>query len=403
MPVTRDLLRGTARLAFDTVGGVTTTVEQMHETIARLPAPWAAAPAAPTRAHGLVAAGVYSTVRGVNGLVGAAVDRSLALWPDAVGEARESGVEVSIAAALNGARGDHLEATGNPLAIPMQLRTATTPLALESGRLQCALPAVSPHLVVLVHGLGLSERDWWRRGRASIGDRLEAGLGWTPLYLRYNTGRHISTNGQELATLLEQLCAAWPVPVASLTLVGHSMGGLVIRSACWYAEARGLGWLGQLARVACLGSPHHGSMLAKAGHTVDALLRRVPYVAPFAFGERLSAGVADLRHGDLLDEDWAESPTGLLSEDRRRPVPLTPGVAWYFLAASVGRHERDPLGDALGDLLVRLGSASGHHDDDLRRLAVEPDNCRVFHERNHFDLLDDERVHRQLLDWFGDA
>ena len=389
----RESVRGAVQLVFGSVDAITSTVEAMHETIARAPMPWAGQPETPTRAHGIIAASVYSTIRGVNGGIGRVLDRSLALLPDTVDPAAGGDKETRSIAAVNGVLGDRLEDSANPLATSMTLRTADEALSLTAHGLQQSIPRATANVVISVHGLCLSELNWWRRDHPSIGDRLQEELGWTPLYLRYNTGRHISSNGREFADLLERLCRAWPVPIESLTLIGHSMGGLVIRSACWYATQAGQEWLGHLKNVVCLGTPHHGSM-------VDATLRSVPYIAPFAFGERLSAGIQDLRHGDLLDEDWQDKPTGFVPQDTRRPVPLLPGVDYYFVAATVGQHEEDPLGHALGDLLVRLGSASGAHDDDLRHLHVEPDNCRVFHEKHHFDLLDDRHVHQQLIDWF---
>ncbi len=255
----------------------------------------------------------------------------------------------------------------------------------------------------MVHGLGLSEQSWWRRDHPDLGDCLNRELGFTPVYLRYNTGRHISTNGQELAGLLDDLCAAWPVPVESLSLVGHSMGGLVIRSACWYAGKGHRAWLDSLRRVLFLGTPHHGSPLEKAGSFVEAILKTNPYAEPLMLGRKRSAGVKDLRHGNLLDEDWHDPDGDGLSPDKRQIVPLLPDVDYYFAAASLGSHETDLKGRVLGDLLVRLGSALGNSSDELRSLDVKPENCRVFLEKDHFDLLDDERVQRQAVAWFGES
>ena len=58
------------------------------------------------------------------------------------------------------------------------------------------------------------------------------------LYLRYNTGRHVSENGRDWRTLLDAARARWPVEVHEIALIGHSMGGLVARSACHYAVER---------------------------------------------------------------------------------------------------------------------------------------------------------------------
>ena len=393
-------IQGGARLVFDSVEGVTNTVERMHESIAATPLAFAPASVRPARAHGMIAAAVYTIIRAINGGLRAGVDSSFALLPETLHQVGGSTAETRVVAALNGVFGDHLEATGNTLATPMSLRSSGLALQLDPAALTQALPDASGHIVVLVHGLSLSDLSWSRRGRPGIGDHLRDELGYTPLYLRYNTGRHISSNGQQFARMLQQLYAAWPVAVESVSLVGHSMGGLVIRSACWYAQSEHMPWLGQLQRVACLGTPHHGSPLEKAGHAFESALQKIPYAEPLRFGRLRSAGIKDLRHGSLVDEDWRGHYPDGSGPDNRKVVPLVPGVNYYFAAASLGRHESDPLGHLLGDLLVRRDSAMGVHKDDLRRLQIRPENCRVFHEKNHFDLLHDSRVRQQMLEWF---
>jgi pimeloyl-ACP methyl ester carboxylesterase len=394
-------IQGTTQLAFDSVEGITNSVQSMHDSIARGPAAWLPGRDRPTGAHGLIAGGVYAVIRGVNSALRAGADQTFRLLPGSNVNTRSSAAEIRMVAALNGALGDHLEATGNPLATPMTLMTTGAALTLEPAALAEALPQANPHLVILVHGLSLSELSWSRKGNPSIGDRLQDELDYTALYLRYNTGRHISTNGRQFAQMLEQLCEAWPVPVESLSLIGHSMGGLVIRSASWYAGESRYRWLARLRRVVCLGTPHHGSPLERAGHAFDLAMQKLPYTEPLAFGRHRSAGIKDLHHGDLLDQDWQEHHPRRPRQDRRQAVPLLEGVEYYFAAATLGRHRHDPLGYLLGDLLVRLDSAVGSHKDDLRRLAINPENCRVFHEKNHFDLLDDKRVHQQIIDWFS--
>mgnify|MGYP001816802695 CR=1 FL=1 len=222
----------------------------------------------------------------------------------------------------------------------------------------------------------------------------------SPVYLRYNTGRRISANGKELSRQLDDLIADWPVPVESLSLLGYSMGGLVIRSACWYADSEQRSWLRPLQRILFLGAPHHGSPVEKAGHLVDKAMQSISYVEPLSFGRKRSAGIKDLRHGNLLDDDWdrrvGEKP-GLVT---RRDVPLLPAVEYYFIAASIGRHERDPMGHIFGDLLVRVGSALGTGSNNRGALDVKEENCRIFQERNHFDLISDDRVLKQVVEWF---
>jgi pimeloyl-ACP methyl ester carboxylesterase len=372
----------------------------MHETISRRPMPWSQPLSRPTRAHGLIASSVYATIRGTNGALREGSNLLFNLIPQHMGTAGQSRAEIRTIAALNGVFGDHLENSGNKLAIPMGLHNNGQQLELNSESLSTTICEPSPHLVVLVHGLCLSEQGWSSNGTPSLGNRLQNELDCTPLYLRYNTGRHISTNGQEFCQLLQQLCDTWPVPVESLSLIGHSMGGLVIRSACSYADQQQSHWLPRLQRVVCLGTPHHGSMLERAGHALDTTMQKLPYLAPLAFGKHRSAGIKDLRHGDLLDEDWQGHHPDQTRPDTRKMVPLLPDVDYYFAAATLGRDREDPLGQVLGDLLVRLDSAVGSHKNDLKKLHIKPENCRVFHEKNHFDLLDDERVHSQIIDWF---
>jgi pimeloyl-ACP methyl ester carboxylesterase len=392
-------LRGSTRLIFDCVAGISGTVEQMHETIARRPLPFASRPEQPTQAHGLIARSVYLSIRGINGALSKGVDYLMSHADEGYGDGGPGPEEVRWMTALNGVCGDYLESTGNPLALPMTLMTAEKQINLINGSL-AEVPAASPDLLVMVHGLGCSEQNWSRQGNPDLGARLQEAFGYTPLYLRYNTGLHISTNGKELSGLLQRLYESWPVPVESLTLVGHSMGGLVIRSACWYADHHGDSWLKNLRRVLFLGTPHHGAPLEKAGHMVDVAMRSIQYVEPLAFGRHRSAGIKDLRHGNLLDEDWQGRDEDQLSTDSRQPVPLLPGVDYFFAAAIVGDDEASLKSRIMGDLLVRLGSATGAHPDEQRQLQVKNGNSRIFAEKHHFDLLDDSRVHDQVITWF---
>jgi pimeloyl-ACP methyl ester carboxylesterase len=394
-------LHGGSRLVFDTVEGITNSVEHMHETISRSALPWASQPTELSKAHGHIASAVYATIRGTNSALRTGLDGAFSLLPKTSGnEGEQSGAEIRAIGAINGAFGDHLEATNNSLAQAMILTTPKQDLEINKAALTQAIPKASAHVVILVHGLCMSELGWRREDNTDIGSRLGDEQDYTPLYLRYNSGRHISTNGKEFTKLLEQLTEAWPVPVESLTLIGHSMGGLLIRSACWYAEKEQSEWLEKLTRVMCLGTPHHGSVVAKAGHALNLAMETIPYVKPLAFGRKRSAGIKDLRHGDLLDEDWQADPSGNAKQDNRTPVPLLPEVDYYFIAATLGQDAHDPLGHALGDMLVRMGSAMGAHDEDLHTLKVKPENCRLFHEKNHVALLTDEHVQQQIVDWF---
>jgi pimeloyl-ACP methyl ester carboxylesterase len=396
-----DSVLGAGRLVFDGVGGLTTLVERMHETIARHPLPFSRAPERATRGHGAIAAGVYESIRTVNGWLRDgftfALGPPLRYLDDA--SSPSSVRQEAVVSALNGLYGDHLEASENPLAIPMAFRADGRCVETESERLSEALPSVTPHVLVLIHGLCMSDR-WQGEEGQGLPSRLREQGNFTPLTLRYNTGRHISTNGRELAERLEALLACWPLEVESLTLVGHSMGGLVARSAGGCASEAGHAWLAKLRSLVCLGSPHHGAPLEKGGNVLAAAFRLSQYTDPLGLLGRIrSAGIKDLRYGNLCDEDWHERDPDELTGDRRRPLPLLPGVATYLAAATLAREGSDPRLDVIGDGLVRTSSALGHHGDERRRLRVPPEHRHVFHGHGHLELIDSPVVHQKLVEW----
>jgi pimeloyl-ACP methyl ester carboxylesterase len=396
-------VRGATQLAFDCLSGITSAVTQMHVAIAQRSLPLSSAGIAndqPT--PGVVSKTVYSGIQSLISGLREGSDKSFSLF---AGESSTSpysaGRGLAFRSIINGVCGDHLEASNNVLAAPMRFTTPEVAPELSKARLESAIAQASPNIAVYVHGLCLSTQSWARNNGHSIGDKLKESAGLTPLYLQYNTGQHISTNGRELAEKLTKLIQAWPVPVESLSLIGHSMGGLVIRSACWYAEQEGHGWPRKLKRVLFLGTPHHGAPLEKAGSLLTTAMSASPYLAPLDFGKHRSAGIKDLRHGNLLNEDWREKCPGAPGQDTRRPVPLLPNVDYYFIAATIGREPHGLLAYAFGDLLVRSGSAIGYHADQQRSLDINPDNCRILNRRNHFDLLSDATVHEQIVEWFN--
>ena len=235
-------LRGFSMLAFHAGAGLVGLVESMHHNIAR--APSALGP--PLREPmGGVSGLVYRCVRGAIGLTGAGIDSVLARLSPLIGDAGPSPGQAAVIAALNGVVGDYLVATGNPLAIPMRLRHQGQYLPIEAESLSAIIQKPSARLVVLVHGLCLSDQNWNRKGH-DHGVALERDLGYTPIYLHYNTGLHISDNGREFAEMLDALVANWPAPVEELAIVGHSMGGLVARSAYHYGSAAGHDWTRRL-------------------------------------------------------------------------------------------------------------------------------------------------------------
>jgi len=389
-------LRGIGRLAGDATTGITDLVEAMHHTIVRTPGILGKPPAGRTRG---ITGLVYGTVRGVTRLVGGGIDALLGRLDAMVGERPSSPERDAMLAALNGVLGDYLESSGNPLAIPMRLRSAGTPLAMSKAALAAAFPQPARHVLVLVHGLCMNDLQWARHGH-DHGVALARELGCTPLYLHYNTGRRISANGRDFADLMEALSREWPCAIEQLAIVGHSMGGLVARSACHYATLAGHAWVQRLHRMVFLGTPHLGSPLERAGTRADFLMELSPYSAPFArLGKVRSAGIKDLGHADLRDEDWHASAT---VRARRASVALPAGVRCYALAAS--RQERpSPAGaKTRSDGLVPVDSALGRSTDAARDLGLPEAQSWVGYGMRHFDLLNHPDVYERIRRWTAD-
>jgi hypothetical protein len=237
------------------------------------------------------------------------------------------------------------------------------------------------------------------------GAALARDLGVTPVYLHYNTGLHISTNGRAFAEQLDALVRAWPVPLESIALIGHSMGGLVARSAQHYGVAAGHAWPQLLRALVCLGSPHLGAPLERAGHWFEQLLAATPYTAPFVrLGRVRSAGIRDLRHGSVLDEHWHRPRSGA---DAVLPLPaqvMTAAIAASRAPARPGGPAVEPLPQVerslralRGDGLVPVASALGIHADPRRALAFT--HQAIAWDCGHLDLLSSPAVYAQLRSW----
>jgi hypothetical protein len=390
-------LRGAARLATDATTGLADLVEAMHERIARVPGVGASAPGRTRGITGLV----YKSVRGITRVVGGSIDALLGLLGPALDPSDPSPEREALVAALNGVLGDYLAATANPLAIPMAFRRDGRALVLEADPLAARLPDANGRLLLQLHGLCMNDLQWSRAGH-DHGAALAQALGYTPVHLHYNSGQHVSINGRALAHGLQALIDVWPHPLERLVLLGHSMGGLVARSAHHHAIEAGLRWPAQLADLVFLGTPHHGAPLERAGHWVDNVLGATPYAAPFArLGKVRSAGITDLRHGNLLDEDWVGRDRFARGADRRQPVPLPEGVRCYAIAASLGRADGDLKHRLLGDGLVPLDSALGRHADAARTLAFAPERQWIARETGHLDLLHSTEVPAQRQRWLA--
>ena len=291
---------------------------------------------------------------------------------------------------LNGAVGDYLVREGNGLATPMTLAFGGAPL--DPAALVRVYPTPTPRAVLLVHGLMCTESVWAHGdGRSDYGTMLARDLGLTPLYVRYNSGRAIADNGKALAELVAQVDRAYPVPLEELVLVGHSMGGLVARSAVHVASRDGMPWVSRVKRAIYLGTPHLGVPLERAGRVVASILRAIedPYTRLVGrIADLRSDGIKDLGDANLRHEDRA--PDGAREHG---PVPLAPSIAHHFVAGSLG-HE-PWLAELVGDALVPVSSAHAGGGSDAKSSA----RVKLLPGLGHMDLANHPQVYAHIRAW----
>ncbi|MFZ1771220.1 MAG: hypothetical protein WAU00_18575 [Caldilinea sp.] len=386
-------IRGFSQLVITATTGITDLVEAMHHAVTARPQIRPAPQQARTRG---ITGFVYGNVRGVTRLVGGALDLSLLPAAALLTAPATTTDREALLAGINGVLGDHLAATQNPLAIQPTLRRRNT-TAIDAA----APTPVTGKVIVLAHGLCMNDRQWLRRGH-DHGAALARDLGYTPLHLHYNSGLHISTNGRIFADLLETTLADWPAPLEELVIIGHSMGGLVARSACHYGTLAGYRWPGALRKLVFLGTPHHGSPLERSGNWIDIGLGAFSYTAPLALvGKLRSAGITDLRHGSLLDEDWVDRDRFAHNHDVRRPLPLPKDVHCYSAAAALDEEDIGYLRSLLGDGLVPVTSAHGHHDLEEHDLGIPAAHRWTGYGMHHLELLSRPEVYAQLRTWLS--
>jgi pimeloyl-ACP methyl ester carboxylesterase len=350
-----------AKRAFDGVGPVALPVRVAHDAIS-----------------GLVYGGLSQATRFGGRALEAAIGRR---YTQMLSESPRGAALIAI---INGLVGDTLEEEQNELRQPMAIRIGGTPVGVD------AFPQPTPRMAVFLHGLMETEFSWG--GRANYGSRLAEEAGWTPIYVRYNSGLRISQNGRSLAQLLERTVADWPIDVEEIALIGHSMGGLVCRSAAYRASEDRMSWVRNVSHVVSLGTPHRGAPLEEIVHVGSAALNALPETQPVArFLRRRSGGIRDLRRGSLVDEDWQDRDPDTLRAAACQEIPLLEGAKHCFVSASVTRSPRNPVGRLIGDMLVLGSSAAPWREEE------------AFHVGGvgHFALLNHPQVYERLRDWLA--
>jgi pimeloyl-ACP methyl ester carboxylesterase len=294
--------------------------------------------------------------------------------------------------ALNGWIGDYLARTGNGLEQIMAFYDANRPVDPTAIR-----PSADGKVCVLVHGLGCNESLWRFPGSGDdYGRLLQDRHGHLPLYVRFNTGRHVSDNGARLASLLERLRQSAHPEITDIVLIGHSQGGLVIRSACHQGAELGHGWTAQVRHVVYLGTPHLGAPLEQTAARTARILGRIDTTATRVIKDVIDsrpAGVKDLRHGSLVDEDHAQDTTGPGSEDRCHPVPWLATARHHLV---IGQALPGDLGDALVSPASAAARSSGG-----RPGPPEGTDTHVMPGLNHLALARHPAVFEHIDRWVG--
>ncbi|MGB5324789.1 MAG: hypothetical protein WBN40_05105 [Pseudomonadales bacterium] len=378
-------MRGAVRMATDATDTIAEVVENMHRTIQRRPGILGSSTNG--RVSGITGI-VYRSVRGGIRLVGSAVEAGLSGVTPLCPAGESSPALGAYQSVVNGVYGDYLVRTGNPIAIDISLRyrgqrvDPRAPMHVFAPHSDC-VPAKK--LLVLVHGLCMNDRQWNRKGH-DHGEALAKEFGYQSLYLRYNSGLHIADNGRMFAAMLERLMGNWGTTVDELVIIGHSMGGLVARSACHQGLEAGHRWPRLLRKLVFLGTPHHGAPLERGGHGLDLIMNMSPYSMPITrLSKSRSAGITDLRHGKILESEAI--------------APLPVGVKCYA-AAAVLSAARNAVSDRLvGDGLVPVESALGQHRDSARTLAIPASHQWVGYRMGHLELLNRPEVYRQISAW----
>jgi triacylglycerol lipase len=386
-----DELRAGAALAFAAADGIVGIAARMQRAITRRSAgPFAAVP-------GAIADAVYTGVRA--GFSASARVADAALGASGLGTRHRPLQDTEwgrrVGGVLNGAVGDRLAERFPALATPLRLRAHGRDVVPDAESLAAHYPDATGHIAVFLHGL-IEDEDWWRprepAGAPGFGERLAEDLGVTPLYVRYNTGRHVSDNARELSALLNDILRAWPAGVARISLIGHSMGGLVARGAVHLAAAEGEPWLMPLREVICLGSPHQGSYVERGANLASWALSRFAESEPLSvlFTER-SSGIKDLRYGYVDETEWAgHDPDALRRASRRPDCRTADGAGQRFLAVTLAPDPESLRGKMFGDLLVLPASATDTSQQAQRQ---------TLGQLGHFDMLTHPRVYAQLRDW----
>ena len=304
---------------------------------------------------------------------------------------------------LNGIVGDFLDKDNNGLAVQMQFYANEKPFTISKENIETVHKKISSKVCILIHGLTNDETIWnfANTVKQNYGTYLQNDFDYTPFYIRYNTGLHISENGKQFSQLIENLVQNYPVDIDEIVIIAHSMGGLVTRSACYYAPLQNAHWTEKISKLFFIGTPHLGAPLEKFGNALTHLLKTIPVSYTKIAGDVInlrSAGIKDLRYGYLTDEDWKEQHPDELLKNNKKVIPLLDDVDYYLITGTLTADSDHLISEWFGDALVRKKSAIGksktkHH------LPFDLNNHKEFAGLAHLKLVDSMDVYEQIKVW----
>lgn len=390
-PVSRmDMIEGLAQLTTTGAVEVTELVESIHREILLRPFQ-GVLPHSVNRLGFTMTKKVYDIVKKVMTFSGGQTAAALRSLNGVVNDSPLSFTEKFTVNAINGVMGDHLVHENNPLALDMLLydRYGNVFDKRLEGR-----------VVILIHGLCMSYHSWHPAQDIGLGEHIVYSQpDTTILYLDYNTGRRISQSGHSFSSLMQELVEDNP-NITHIDLIGHSMGGLVARSAMFYGKQECMNWTQKVDHYISLGSPHHGAVLERIGFFLQESLSKVPIAGNLSrLLDLRSAGIIDLRHGSIRHDDWQHLHQRMgMSDDIRKSAPLPSDVNAYLIAATLEAAPKKNAKDILGDGLVSVASALGEHKGE-HDLQVPESHKAVFYGVNHMDIQYHERVRQQIIEW----
>ncbi|MEN9448779.1 MAG: hypothetical protein RJA25_2069, partial [Bacteroidota bacterium] len=304
---------------------------------------------------------------------------------------------------INGIIGDYLVEDENALAIQMQFYVQEKPITINKETITSVHKNPSSKICILIHGLTNDETIWNYKNTntENYGTCLQKDFDYTPFYVRYNTGLHISENGKQFSQLIETLILNYPTTIDEIVIIAHSMGGLVTRSACYYAPLQNAHWVEKISKLFFLGTPHLGAPLEKFANALTHLLETVPNAYTKAIGNIInlrSAGIKDLRYGYLVDEDWETQHPDEFLTNNKTVIPILDTVDYFLITGSLTNTPEDLINEWFGDSLVRKKSATGQSKT-IHHLDFDLKHHKEINGLTHLGLVYSKQVYEQIKIW----